>query len=426
MNGVKRTGKDPVIKDVFFDDFSQGVRTDVWRALNEKWKSQNNNGYSEENCMYTTDPEAVAAEGATGGLVILASNGDFAREEGRKRQGGGIVTKRLFGAGKYEVRMKAVPRAGQCSACWTYFNDWSPDYTQRKYSEIDIEMPHGGDFRRYSGTTYENYIDDSRKNCESEVISCAPLNDGKWHVFAFEWRTAGEDGESVTWLLDGVPRLKILRAVPHYTATFWIASLFQDAIAWLGDPLFERAYLYLDWVRITEYDEPCLPGNAEAESKSNYRGIDLGKKPVPHTNYLANGDFSQPATVKNFKGRTISSWELSDGAEIYDGKLKLKAGASASQTVTSQYAGYSFELTAGVETTAESLIVCVEFLKGAANRIDPELTRTDFREYKIAVRERAAAIRFTVPEGESEHLRITLKANGSETAITDCRMELIG
>ncbi len=425
MKNIPERGKKPAVKSVFYDDFSEGIRGDVWRALNERWKSQNNNGYSEDNCMFTTDPEAVAAEGATGGLVIIASNGDFAREEGRKRQGGGIVTKRLFGPGRYEVRMKAVPRAGQCSACWTYFNDWSLEYESRKYSEIDIEMPHGGDFRRYSGTTYENYASDSQKNCASEVISCPPVNDGKWHVFAFEWRTAGEDGESVTWLLDGVPRLKITRAVPRYTATFWVASLFQDAIAWLGDPLFERAYLYLDWVRITEYDEPCLDGNNEAENRLSYTGRYLGSSPVPHTDYFANGDFSRPACVKSFKGREICSWQLSDGAEIADGRLVLKAGASASQTVTAQYAGFAFELTAVCGGANDGLRVRVDCLKGAANCSEPALALLGSAEYAAERSGDRAVVRFTVGERETEHIRVTLCADGRELILTECHLKLV-
>ena len=148
----------PEIKSVFYDDFSSGIRTDVWRALNEKWQSQKNNGYSNDNCLFTVDPEKVKAAGATGGLVIIRSNGDFSDDPERKRQGGGLVTKRLFGAGLYEVRLKVVPRVGQCSAAWTYYNNWSQNYAEREYSEIDIEAPHGGDYRKYSGTTYKNYM----------------------------------------------------------------------------------------------------------------------------------------------------------------------------------------------------------------------------------------------------------------------------
>jgi|GEM_PF-5117580 len=214
---MKEWNKPPKIKEVFFDDFSQGIRPHVWRALNERWKSQKNNGYSQDNCLYTNDPEQVRKHGATGGLVVICSNGDFAQEADRKRQGGGIVTKRLFGPGKYEVRMKVVPRVGQCSAIWTYFNNWSDSMETLKYSEIDLEAPYGGDYRACTGTTYEKYLNAENKISSSQVIKTAPLNDGRWHVLAFEWRTDEENGDcGVVWYIDGKRVLRIDEAVYYH------------------------------------------------------------------------------------------------------------------------------------------------------------------------------------------------------------------
>lgn len=416
----------PVEKSVFYDDFSGGIRSEVWRALNERWASQNNNGYAEDNCMYTTCPREVAAAGATGGLVVIRSNGDFAAEEGRRRQGGGIVTKRLFGPGRYEVRLKVVPRAGQCSAAWTYFNDWKPTLAERRYSEIDIELPHGGDYRKYSGTTYENYVSAAEKICESEVIeSRDPLNDGEWHVLAFEWRTDAEHGdEGIVWYQDGKQVLFLNKAVPRYTATFWIATLFQDAIAWLGDPQFETAYLYLDWVRITEYADPVQEGSAEKESRLNFTGIDLKEAPVPYTDYIANGRFERPAVSKNFKGRDIVSWELTDGASIGEKKLVLNEGACAAQLITAQYAGYAFE--AEIETqSAVRLVASLECLSGAANRIDPVLKTEAVCEEKL-IAEGGGVFRrtFRVTCKNTEHIRIRLTAERGTAVITRCSLKM--
>lgn len=406
----------PKTKDVFFDDFSEGVRGDVWRALHEKWKSQKNNGYSDDNCMYTTDPEKVKAEGGTGGLVIIRSIGDFADDSARKRQGGGIVTKRLFGPGRYEVRMKVVPRVGQCSAAWTYFNDWAPTLKERKYSEIDIEAPHGGDYRVYSGTTYENYLNGEERISRSETIETPPLNDGKWHVLAFEWRTDKERGdEGIVWYRDGLPVLRIDEAVPRYTATFWIASLFQDAIVWLGNPQFETAYMYIDWVKITEYEDPILQGNAERESLSPYHGRDLSDFAVPHTDYIANGNFSQPAVVESFKGRRIASWELRGGAEIVDGKLTLPPCGMAMQTVTAQYCGYAFEAEALAEVEEGEIEIVLECLEGKANCEEPQLKKCGECSERLVFRKGDVAKKKTFHVGieETEHVRIKISADGS-------------
>lgn len=424
---TKTWNNSPVIKDVFYDDFSEGIRTDIWRALNECWSSQNNNGYSEANCMYTTCPAEVAAAGATGGMVVIRSNGDFAAEESKRRQSGGIVTKRLFGPGRYEVRFKAVPRAGQCSAVWTYFNNWELPLARRKYSEIDVELPHGGDYRKYSGTAYENYVSGEEKICESEVIeSPQPLNDGEWHVLGFEWRTDRANGdEGIVWYQDGKQVLFLNKAVPHYTATFWIASLFQDAIAWLGDPQFETAYMYVDWVRITEYADPAEEGSAEKESKLQFTGIDIGQSPVPYTDFISNGRFARPAVTKNFKGRDIVSWELTEGAAISEGKLVLREGSSAAQLITAQYAGYAFE--AEVETeSAGRLAVTLECLSGAANRIDPVLKTEGTCNEKLVIGGGGTFRHiFRVTCVGTEHIRIRLKAERGNAAITRCSLKRV-
>ena len=414
--------KAPAVKGVFFDDFSQGIRGDVWRALNERWASQNNNGYAEENCLYTTDEREVAKAGGTGGIVVIRSNGDFA-PDGRQRQGGGIVTKRLFGAGLYEVRMKVAPRAGQCSAAWTYFNDWAKEYAARRYSEIDIEMPHGGDWRKFSGTTYENYLDGAHKNSRSETVACPPLNDGAWHVFAFEWRTDRANGdEGVVWYLDGKPVLFLKEAVPGYTATFWVASLFQDAIAWLGDPQFETAYLYLDWVRITEYCDPVLEGNAEKESKLLYTGVALKERALPENEYLADADFSRPPRRKNFKGREIVSWRT-EGAHIDGERLVLSAGGSARQRVTSQYGGFAFEVSAESESGDAEIVLA--YYKGAANCEEPQLVFLGNSEETLTLRgaERKSVV-FRIPEGETEHLEFIVRSGGG-AVLRRCGLKLV-
>lgn len=363
--------RQPRVKSVFFDDFANGLRTDVWRALHERWASQNNNGYSEENCLWTTSSEEVRKAGGQGGIVAIRSQGDFAADPAHKRRGGGIVTKKLFGPGLYEVRMKVVPRVGQCSAMWTYYNNWAKPMSAREYSEIDTELPHGGDYRVYSGTTYENYMSGDEKVSRSEeIFSPVPLNDGQWHTFAFEWRTDSAAGdEAIVWYQDGVPVLALREAVPHYTATFWIASLFQDAPAWLGVPRFEQAYMFIDWVRITEYDDPVSEGHAEKESLLPYVGRQL-HYPLPVNEYLADGDFSRPAVCMGYKGDECVMWSLEGGARIADGVLDLPAEASAAQTVEAQYAGAAFEIEADTDGEVQAHF---EYLAGKANCFSPQL-----------------------------------------------------
>ncbi len=411
---MKKWNKQPVVKSVFFDDFSQGIRTDVWRALNERWKSQKNNGYSQDNCMFSTNPKHVSQLGATGGVVIIKSNGDFSPNADTKRQGGGIVTKQLFGAGKYEARLKVVPRVGQCSAIWTYYNNWNPEWDKLQYSEIDLESPYGGDYRHWTGTTYEKFLNGENKICQSQDVQTLPLNDGKWHVLCFEWRTDKQnDDVGIIWYLDDKPILRIDEAVPEYTATFWVASLFQDAVAWLGDPLFQEAYMYIDWVRITEYTDACLDGSAEKESKLNFVGIDLCDEVIPQTNYLANANFTEPAMVLSYKGRQITSWNIANGS-IVGGNLLLDSG-KASQTIYAQYDGYVFNFELQGQTDGE-VFVYLEYLNGKANMVDPTLTVVG-KSHNLTLQKGQNCLcgELAVDCSQTDHIRLVIESVGQST-----------
>lgn len=155
---TKLWNKDPVVSKVFFDDFSNGVRSDVWQAKNETWGA-NNHGVSSNNVFYSTNRAKVAAAGAEGGIVVLRSFGDLQQDENLRRQGSALTSRDTFGPGKYEVRMKVLPRLGQCTAAWTYYNGGGTTREDNVYSEIDIEMPMRGDYRVWSGTSYERFVD---------------------------------------------------------------------------------------------------------------------------------------------------------------------------------------------------------------------------------------------------------------------------
>lgn len=61
--------------------------------------------------------------GATGGIAVLRSYGDLQQDPSKRRQGSALITRQTFGPGKFEVRMKVLPRLGQCTAFWTYYSN---------------------------------------------------------------------------------------------------------------------------------------------------------------------------------------------------------------------------------------------------------------------------------------------------------------
>lgn len=150
--------KEPTIKGTFYEDFSNGIDSDIWEVSSQKWGADNN-GTSPDNVFYSTDETRVKNAGATGGIAVLRSYGDLQANRAKRRQGAALITRQTFGPGKYEVRMKVLPRLGQCTAFWTYYSNGGQTPETIKYSEIDIEMPMEGSFKKWSGTSYERFID---------------------------------------------------------------------------------------------------------------------------------------------------------------------------------------------------------------------------------------------------------------------------
>jgi hypothetical protein len=425
--------KEPVIKNIFYEDFSGGIDTSVWEVSNQNWGA-NNNGTAASNVFYSADKARVEAFGATGGVAVLRSNGDFYQPSGelnKRRQGSALITKRAFGPGRYEVRLKVVPVPGQCSTVWTYYNGGGganfADYLQNKYSEIDIETFLWADYRNILGVSYQYYheswdwntqIQNRRDAVYKDDQALSPYNDGQWHTLSFEWRTDKANGDrAVVWFLDGTEFGRALNWVPEYKATFWIGNWFPDDVSWIGNPLFENAYMYVDWVRITEYDDFCMEG---AKGGSGGAATNLGSAAIPLNNYIVNGGFTQALTVKNTKNEDISSWQVS-GASLSSGKLTLSGGGRASQAVGAQYAGYSFDLRIDGRVTAGGgkCKVYAEFLSGRTDIVNPTLSvvaRSEELYFTAGAREQKT-LRFTMTGGHSvQYVRVVIETESGVTA----------
>lgn len=339
---------DPVVTGTFYDDFSEGVRTDVWQVSNQKWGA-NNNGTSPANVMYSRNRSKVAAEGADGGIVVMRSRGDLQTDPTLRRQGAAIITRDTFGPGKFEVRMKVMPRLGAVTAAWTYYSNGGMTKETNKYSEIDIELPHDASFKKWSGTTYEYFYDWGVLAERGTVINeyADGLNNGEWHTFAYEWRTNKATGDyGVVWYIDGVKVNELREYVPNYKAAFWVGHWFPDDAGWIGFPNFEEAYMYVDWVRITQYDDPVMEGGGGGPGGGT--ATDLGTADIPQNDYVANG------TLRIANGE-LRGWTSNEDAFTVNGSgVTLNPSSRLTQMISAQYAGYSFTLTADAKVLSGS------------------------------------------------------------------------
>ena len=116
-----------------FDDFSKGVNSDYWYIADQAWGGSNG-GVIPENVSYTDD-----------GILQLRGNGGYYQQgevkgvgdvkDGRYT-GAVLISKFLTGPGRYEVKMKVLPRLGACTAFWTF----AYEFDQELNHEIDIEL----------------------------------------------------------------------------------------------------------------------------------------------------------------------------------------------------------------------------------------------------------------------------------------------
>jgi len=225
----------------FFDDFSNGIDSNIWMIPATKW-GYTNGGVTHQNISYTKD-----------GIVVIAANGDYydgpvkgLHEPGKyndhgKRTGGILRSTHFFGPGSFEVRMKVVPRLGACSAIWTFFNDGPRNH------EIDIELPGPGMFSfEYAGFT--NYT--TLRNNTSRKIRVPPQNDGNFHIYRFDWQTSPPQ---IDYYIDGKlyqsTNLNVPTVKKHFTVGVWFPE------GWAGVPDFETNYMKIDWIKYTPFDQ---------------------------------------------------------------------------------------------------------------------------------------------------------------------------
>lgn len=396
----------PKVKSVFYDDFSNGVRSDVWKACNETWGA-NNHGTSPDNVFYSTNRSKVAAAGAEGGIVAMRSRGDLQANANLRRQGAAIITRDTFGPGKYEVRMKILPRLGQCTAAWTYYNGGGTTREDNVYSEIDIEMPMRGDYRIWSGTSYQYFVDWNilADRTTVNVENGGGLNDGQWHTYAFEWRTDAANGDrGVVWYRDGVKIAEAREFVPEYKAAFWIGNWFPDDLSWVGRPNFEEAYMFVDWVRITEYEDPSKPGGGGGPGGGS--AVNLNANDIPVNNYIANGSFAAQSD-------SVLGWESANENPFTfaNGKATINGGKRVTQMINAQYAGYSFRLNADVTVAGTGKCkVYAEYLYGSVR-----LGKSDAIEFDSSA-VGGKTLEFQITNEKVTDLRIVVETEDGVTA----------
>ncbi|MDE5896920.1 MAG: hypothetical protein K2H43_03800, partial [Clostridia bacterium] len=204
----------------------------------------------------------------------------------------------------------------------------------------------------------------------------------------------------------------------------WIGNWFPDnSNDCLGVSDFDEAYMYLDWVRITEYTDGYLTQDKQGnEIRPELGGcIIFSTSPggntnwagnVPINNYISNGDFALGTDG------TAVGWELA-GAERTENGLLINGG-SARQEISAQYEGYEFWLEASAApAVGKSGRMYVEYVHGDY----PERSNSNAKmqgavigrsETVTFTSSQTLNLEFTLPKG-ANNLRVVFEADDGTT-----------
>ena len=370
----------------FFDDFADGIDPAIWNIVQQKWGA-GNNGVKRDHISYTAD-----------GAAVFAAYGDYYKTKSLRRSGACLATRRPLGPGSFEVRMKVLPRMGSCTAMWTYYNDGTRNH------EIDIELP--GNTRSFRYSLFTNWLTEQTNSSQYKYPDFAH-NDGEWHTYRFDWHT---DQNRIDYYIDGKLEASATKNIPTVATYFWLGVWFPKD--WCGTPDFDTAYMLVDWVRYTAYDESheTTQYGFDSTPKSAYPSEPVS---LPVNNYAADGGFEHASAAWSLSGEA----SYAENPQRRDTLLHAGRGGSASQIISSinSEAAYRISLTAASLSAGSKAQIRVECLGQLGDRVLPGGTFTwSCDSTALSVFSKA----FTTVQG-TYRLRVTLSNEGDGDAYFD-------
>lgn len=356
--------------NAFFDGFDNGINPSNWYINDRVWgqndgkdkttgvinpdKVRENGGVVDENVFYDSSE----------GSVILRATGDQYAEKnitpatnavtrGGRRTGADLVSVFQTYPGRYEVRMKPLPRYGACTSLWTYIEyntKFGSDYNNH---EIDIELPWNGDFKKISLGNYAGLNEsDPDMHWSEKALLDSPINDGEYHTFGFDWYYNNNTGNKlINYYMDGEILCTITRAIPFYKTKVNIGVWIPNSNLAGRLPRFDTAYMDIDYFKYIPFknnlhidsDKPGVYDYGVKMSGNTYPSVST---PIPASqrNYFPNGTFNY------VNKRSESEWldesitglvsENVSIAKAYDYNSSSTSGGASLTANTGHLAGY--------------------------------------------------------------------------------------
>lgn len=236
---------------IFCDDFT-GSTIDATKWIKGNTNIGNKYKVRPANLLLTTAND-------NGNTITVVDARMFGDMHAKPRQGGVLITRRRYGGGRYEVRMKNLPGPYGCSCFWNYYdseNEANPPPV-RIYTEIDIEMPANirknppawATWRRTLG--FNTWADSDADEDATYIQHVSPINpfDGQFHTYRWDWRDGGNGARRIDWYVDGVWQSSTMQHVGTVPAQLWVGTW---PAPWPGmNYNFSVKHAYIDWVRIS-------------------------------------------------------------------------------------------------------------------------------------------------------------------------------
>ena len=411
------------LENTVFDDFSQGVDSSRWYIANQSWGAYSNGGVVPENVGDTDD----------GVLVFSADGSHYKKGEvagvGNVRDGsltgGALISKFLAGPGRYQVRMKVLPRIGACTAMWVYA--YQQTESGALNHEIDIELPGGNRSGTigFDSVLNTNYITEEYNISEDVRVGDVLggdvyLNDGQWHTFGFDWYT---DPAMIVYSVDGVVTAVTTSFVPTLLTRLWLGVWIPNNAGFVGSPNFETDYMQVDWFRYTPFTgqpyEEYEPNVGSVAAEAEY--------PSAPTEY-ASADKISNGTFEYVTAQDPGGWVLAnDCAFTADGGADSSAGVHLTgngilrQDVDAVYGGFRYTL--GLMAKTKGTVCADIFWQTDISTVKTETIELSAADWTSFTRELTAPagctrlrIEFYTENGESELWLddVSLLFNGTE------------
>lgn len=370
--------------NIFFDGFDSGVNYDNWYIGNGAW-GNGNGGVISDNVFYSQNGE-----------LILRGNGRYyARGEVKgvgtlkdgRNTGAALISKRTFTPGRFEIKMKPLPRQGACTAFWTYANT-PAEGGENLNHEIDIELPGGKNsgvisFKNVLNTNYvTETMAESTDNPSFPGEEVTYLNDGKYHVFGFDWYT---NPSLVVYYIDGYITNVSQNFVPDLETRLWLGCWFPNNAGFVGDSFFETDYMYVDYVKYLPFDssQTYTPHNPSI----SVNGVSSNQYPTSPTyiaepNKVSNGDFEYAKNSElnlidygwSFRRKNVETKPIEEVCYISntDGNNSLYSanildGGYLIQEIDSVYENFKYNFNFDAKTTSNNALARVYFYDGTSN-----------------------------------------------------------